>query len=313
MSDVSQAILAWQQFRPMSPLPRHADPIKATRKTLVCRLEGVGPGGNAVIVKRSKKKIGRLEFQIYDQVLCKLPLVSVRCYGFLDPDAEEHTWLFLEDRGNATLEHRFDSFRSSLAQWLGIFHATASAAACGIQLPDRGPAHYLQTLRYSRQVFASDRSEISQLPAYQPLYERLLPCFDVIEERWEQIVGCCSELPWTLVHGDFRSHNILACFSPSGPVLFPIDWGDCGWGPPATDLKGIDVDTYCDAARGVGFTLPAGIVREQVRCGAIFKLLAAIGWEADWLRVGAPERAFSQLQWYVPDLLDAARAFGAEV
>lgn len=310
MNDVSQAILAWQRFRPESPLPRHADQIKATQKSFVCRLKGVGPGGGAIIVKRSRKRTGRLEFQVYDQVLQKLPLELVRCYGFLDPDEGEHTWLFLEDRGNITLENCPQSFRSALAHWLGIFHAVASKHASGLQLPNRGPDHYLRTLQYSRQVMSDHRNQASPLPAFRSLTGDLLPCFDAIEEHWEQIVKCCFELRWTLVHGDFRTKNILAHFSSSGLALFPIDWGDCGWGPPAADLKGIDVDTYCSAARSVGFFPSASIVREQVRCGTVFKLLAAIGWEADRLKSGATERAIWRLRSYVPDLLDSARALG---
>ncbi|GGH77851.1 phosphotransferase family protein [Pullulanibacillus pueri] len=48
----------------------------------------------------------------------------------------------------------------------------------------------------------------------------------LLEERGAQ------EHPWTLTHGDFGSHNVLA----DGHHLTAIDWEWAEWGPPLVDL-----------------------------------------------------------------------------
>jgi hypothetical protein len=63
----------------------------------VCRIEGVGPGGSDIVAKWCPRRAGELETFIYREILDRLSMESVRCYGFIDEGIGEYGWLFLED------------------------------------------------------------------------------------------------------------------------------------------------------------------------------------------------------------------------
>src|SRR5262249_13733959 len=94
--------------------PKAGEPLtrkKERPRKGACRLAGGGPGGSAVIAKRCRRGEALLEQTIYEEVLPRLPLPALRCYGLVEEPDGQSAWLFLEDAGgerySASLqEHR---------------------------------------------------------------------------------------------------------------------------------------------------------------------------------------------------------------
>src|SRR6266487_6864317 len=94
-----RAVKAWRQIQPNRFEPRNIQIVKLKRKTSVYRLTGDGANGSAVIAKRCGATSAVVERLVYEQLLARLPVPALRCYGFV-PEAEgEFCWLFLDDAG----------------------------------------------------------------------------------------------------------------------------------------------------------------------------------------------------------------------
>jgi aminoglycoside/choline kinase family phosphotransferase len=273
--------------------------------SVVCRLEGVGPGGCAVIAKRCPRERGEVEALIYTEVLTRLPLESLHCHGFLAEDDHQYGWLFLEDGGRTSLTSLGEGVPTAIAPWLGVLHSSLSSVqALARLLPDRGPEHYLLTLRTVRQRILEILSHGEMTGEDRTGFENLVSCLGAVEERWDSVRERCGGLPWTLAHGDLKSKNILVRQSESGLTLLAIDWECAGWGPPAVDLARIDCASYWRAVHGRWPNVGLRDVEEHARCGALFNWLMAVGWDLRW---GAPENAVRK---FGQRLSASARALG---
>ena len=93
------AVQAWKKVHPHHTEPSRIEVVRRKRKSCVYRLQGVGPGGAAVIAKRSQTTTANLERLIYEEVLAHLRVPALRCYGFLEEPEAGFSWLFLEDAG----------------------------------------------------------------------------------------------------------------------------------------------------------------------------------------------------------------------
>src|SRR6185503_20219642 len=96
------AVLAWSRLQPERVEPAGLVQLKGKLNTAVFRLDGVGPDGSNVIAKRCRTSTARVERIIYEHLLARLPLPTLRIYGFV-PDGE-YCWLFLEDAGSGRYE-----------------------------------------------------------------------------------------------------------------------------------------------------------------------------------------------------------------
>jgi len=92
-----------------------------------------------------------------------------------------------------------------------------------------------------------------------------------------------------------------------------LDWEEAGWGPPATDLAAIDAASYWSAARRTSASIELRRVEEQVRCGLLFQILSAVGWETIRLAEGSEGKAIRRLRIYAPRLTASTQALGLEV
>src|SRR5437867_6707616 len=116
------ALQAWRKLQP-GPVEPNSIRVLQTRETSrSCRLEGAGPGGSAVYARWRPANTGLTERTVYQDILARLPIGALRCYGFvhaggqgsetrgqgsagpdLTPDPSPLTpgggWLFLEDAG----------------------------------------------------------------------------------------------------------------------------------------------------------------------------------------------------------------------
>ena len=307
------AVQAWFRLRPDSSEPCGVILLKSTSRSTVCRIEGIGPGGSGIVAKRCPRADGEFEVFIYREVLGRLPMESVRCYGFIDDDAGEHGWLFLENGGVTQVAGEGESFPIAFAHWLAILHASASSLAIRGRLPERGPAWFLEILRASRQGLCQSLPERIWGDLDRSAVERILACFEILERNWHLVEERCEGLPRTLVHCDLQPKNVLIRRSASGIAFLPLDWEEAGWGAPAADLAGIDAVSYCSTARKTWASTELQRVEEQVRCGALFKTLSCVGWEMGRLATGSEEKAMRRLRIYASWLSASTQALGLEV
>jgi len=273
----------------------------------------VGPGGSDVVAKRCPRPGGELEAFIYSEVLDRLSMESLRCYGFIDEGAREHGWLFLEDGGTTQVADKGKSFPTAFPHWLALLHGSASNLPIRDHLPERGPAWYLEILRAARLGLCQNLPERICGDLGRSAAERMLVCFEVLERNWHVVEERCEGLPWTLVHCDLQAKNILIRHTGPGIAFLPLDWEEAGWGPPATDLAGIDAASYWSTARRIWASIELRRVEEQVCCGALFQILSAVGWETLRLEAGSEEKAMRRLGIYAPRLAAATQALGLEV
>ncbi len=307
------AVQAWLRLRPGSSEPGGVTLLKNTSRSIVCRIEGMGPGGSGVVAKRCPRTDGELEAFIYSEVLDRLSMESVRCYGFINEDGGDHGWLFLEDCGITKVTEKGGSFPTAFAHWLALLHGSASNLPIRGRLPDRGPAWYLEILRAARLGLCQSLAERNLTELDRSAFETMLVCFEVLERNWHILEERCEGLPWTLVHCDLQPKNILTRQTPSGVAFLPLDWEDAGWGSPATDLAEIDATSYWSTAIRTWAGIELRQVEEQARCGAVFQILAAVGWEIVRLAAGSEEKAMRRLRIYALRLTASTQALGLEV
>lgn len=307
------AVQAWLRLRPGSTEPGGITLLKGTLRSIVCRLEGVGPGGSGVVAKWCPRAEGELEAFIYREVLDRLSMESVRCYGFVGDGAGEYGWLFLEDGGVTHVGGKRESFPATFAHWLALLHGAASNLPIQGRLPERGPAWYLETLRAARQELRRSLRERNWNDFRRWAVERILICFEILERNWHIVEQGCEGLPWTLVHCDLQPKNVLIRHTSSGIGFLLLDWEDAGWGPPATDLARVDAISYWSTARRTWANIELHQIEEQACCGVLFQILSAVGWETVRLAAGSEEKAMRRLGIYAPRLTASARALGLEV
>ncbi len=310
---VRPAVQAWLQLWPGSSEPGEVTLLKSTSRSTVCRIEGVGPGGSGIVAKRCPRSDGELEAFIYNEVLDRLSMESVRCYGFMNEGDGDHGWLFLEDGGITKVTEKGESFPTAFASWLALLHGSASNLPIRGRLRNRGPAWYLEILRAARLGLCQSLPERNWGDLDRSAFETMLVCFEVLERNWHVVEERCESLPWTLVHCDLQPKNILIRHTASGIAFLPLDWEEAGWGAPATDLAGIDAVSYWSTARRTWANIEFRRVEEQVVCGALFKTLSAVGWEMVRLATGSKEKAMRRLRIYASWLTVSTQALGLEV
>ena len=307
------AIQAWLRLWPGSSESGEVMLLTETGKSAVYKLNGLGPHGTDIVAKRCNPRTGYLESVIYNEILCRLPMPSLRCYGFLEDHDGALGWLFLEDGGTTGIADQNESLGAALACWLGTLHTSASSLVSLGHLPDRGPAFFLVTLRCARERLRKSFPHLEASSEDWKVLEGLLACLDALEAAWHRIVERCETLPWTLVHCDLRSKNILMRPAPGGIAFLPLDWEFAGWGPPAADLDGIDCYSYWASIRKMWPGVELRCIEEQACCGTLFQLLAAVGWEMERLVSGAAERAVRRLRIYAPSMSASTLALGVKV
>src|SRR5206468_3461114 len=127
------AVKAWGKLRPGRPRPGRVEVLHGRRckawKRVICRLEGAGPAGAAVIAKRCPAAHAARERTIYVEILPHLPVPTLHYHGCVEDADEQFCWLFLEDAGEEPYVSLSEAHRVLAARWLGFLHATAARLA----------------------------------------------------------------------------------------------------------------------------------------------------------------------------------------
>jgi hypothetical protein len=314
------AVKAWGALQPRHVEPEYLEVVRVQQKSAVYRLAGVGPGRTAVIAKRCPATTARLEQTVYEEILPRVPVQTLHYYGLVEED-EESSWLFLEDGGRERFSPLREEQRRHAAQWLGRLHSAAARIPAATCLPDRGPGHYLQHLRDARQVICQnlDRSDLTG--DGRAVLKAVVACCEALEKCWDRVEKACVEGPVTLVHGDFRSKNVLVRAEPGGIVLLPLDWETAGWGFPGPDLVTsrdplpvplVDLTVYWSVVRECWSDVDLSALRQFVNVGMLFRRLAALNWECSCFAGGWLPTLVERMRGYQTDIAQAVRAAGWE-
>jgi ATP-binding cassette, subfamily B, bacterial len=324
------AVQAWLRLNPESAVPDQITPAKfkpnKTRTNLsVYRLGGVGAGGAAVIAKRCKRADGLVERTVYERILPQVRLPGPRYYGAVpdpnDDPAQDVCWLFIGEIGGEKYDMQRPDHRAAAARWLGVLHGEASAVVGQVDLPDGGPSRYHAQMRATRDVI---RTHIDN-PAFNAedvaFLDGLLARFEELDEGWARIESAAAGLPHTLAHGDFNGKNVRVQTSPDGLRLVAFDWEDAGRGVPAVDLAQVnapscrisaspDLDTYWSGVRERWPECDRADIERHAICGAVFRAVAVISWDAHHLAHPWANGFLPNLQMYAAELAHALDQFG---
>ena len=288
------AFRAWARVHGSQAAPTKIEVLKQTkRKTMVCRLSGSGTEMENVIAKRSFRHYIGVERIIYAEILPSLPVTSLRYYGSTEDDDPNYEWLFIEDANGRAYTSRLKAHRIAAGLWLGIMH-TSSASHVDMlsRLPERGPGHYLEALRFARQWIERSLNLELELEDLDSL-QMIISDFDRLEGQWSELLEFCDKLPLSLVHGDFKERNIrirAAAHDRGVPILVAFDWAEAGRGVPPVDILGRfghgvsrssepDIYTYWSVARKL-WTLPSMETMKRFETvGKTFRAISAFAWE----------------------------------
>lgn len=335
-----RAAQVWRQLQPACPAPQKIEILKLKTKSAVYRLDGVGPGGSAVVAKRCRAATASVEKAIYDEFLAGLSLPALCCYGFVPEPASDFGWLFVQDAGRHAYSPVSDEHRALAGRWLGTIHRIQLSPDLQARLPDRGPTHYQQLLRSARAAMLEHVDNPVLFAEEAALLRTVVSQCDVIETHWSELEKFFEGWPRGLVHGDFVIKNLKLRNGAADPALLVYDWEMAGWGVPATDLAqslgtcaSPDLQAYgavlnqarslkfkaqspksslSDAGRSALDLEPATVrdLRRLADYGNLLRLINKVFW--DTVSIGGDTREFLlrpvlTLKHYEPELADALR------
>ncbi len=311
------AVKAWAALQPERAAPDGIEILKLKKKSAVYRLVGVGPDRSSVIAKRCRKATATLERTIYENVLPRLPLPSLRYFGHLEEPGGEFCWLFLESANGTAYAVHEGAHRALAASWLGAIQTAALTADLESRLPVHDADYYLGLLRSTRETLRQHLVNKELHADDLRRLETLAAQFDAIEAHWHELGEKCDGLPPTLVHGDFVTKNVRVHADATGLVLMVFDWEYAGWGVPATDLSQFiggtvspDLDVYGTAVSGPLRALAGRNARRLAECGKFFRLIDDLSWAASLLTFRSYlflEKPMSYLKSYEPRMARALR------
>lgn len=287
------AFRAWTRLHPNEAAPARINVLREERtRTRVYRLSGLGTSREDIVAKRSYRRHIDMERKIYEDILPKLPVSSLRYYGTTDDDDQKYGWLFIEYADGRKYTPLLRTHRIAAGRWLGKLHTSSASHSDEFSgLADRGPQHYLQRLRSARHWI--ERSLGIELePAETDPRPTIISDFDALEGRWNQVLGFCGRLPQTLVHGDFSGRNIRIRAADHGkglPIFVAFDWAEAGWGVPPVDIMGKyghgvshsgepDINAYWLVVRKLWKIPSIETIRKFETIGKTFRAISSIYW-----------------------------------
>jgi len=316
------AARAWSRLHPDAE-PLGIEPLKVRQhKNMIYRLAGAGPSGAPVIAKRCPREVARLERTVYEEILPRSGVPSLRQYGYLEEPEGLYCWLFMEEAAGISYSNLIPEHRAHAARWLGLLHSGhATDTAAGRALPDAGPARYLGVLQSIREAMQRhlDNPILSEgdLGFLQAMQSR----FDDLAAHWSRLEDICDAAPRTLVHGDFNGKNIRLRSANGESTLLVFDWENAGWGVPAVDLAQLsvqsrrlaanpDLATYGSLVRERWPELPPAAWERLAYCGTVFRTLCALSWDMESLATDWAHQYVGNMHMYAEELENALERLG---
>ncbi len=173
----------------------------------------------------------RRDIDTYRRILTPAA-IGPRCYAAVSQTDPPRRWLFLEKVPGVELWQvgELDVW-GAVAAWLGRFHARFAGQMA--QLRAANPF----LLECDSEWFAlwcdRARDRLTESPDHRA------PMLLAALARYDAVVDSLTELPVTLVHGEFYPSNILVDLSLTEPRVCPIDWEMAATGPGLLDLAAL--------------------------------------------------------------------------
>ncbi len=253
------------------------------------------------------------EKRVQQEILPSVGLPSLEVYGEWTEPGERSHWIFFEDAGDECFRPS-DEGRRLVARWLGALHGWTSPGRDADALPDRGPTGYLAHLRSAHRTMAACAGEARLSEASRTALNDLLGQLDELEQHWPRVDSWCAAAPKTLVHGDLAGKNARLRPRAASRELLVFDWEMAGIGVPCVDLAQAtlgslspDLEVYRREAQCWRPGAAPNDLRRFAGLGKVFRLLAALDWEARSLPYAwCDGREFWPFPAWLRDALNAA-------
>jgi len=171
------------------------------------------------------------EIRIYQGVLARMDLGTPACYGGIAGDERGRCWLFLEEVQGRTLEKVDDPGAwQAAARWLAAMHCRLQPMLPQLQQDVGLP---VRDEEYFRQLTARALSNLRRVRGAE---DEIAGLFETLIDGCHRALGEISNLPRTLIHGDFHSKNILVGSGAGGVRICVIDWEKTAEAPGLLDL-----------------------------------------------------------------------------
>ena len=302
--------------RELGLAPDHAtrvEPLKERPRASVYRLVGAGPAGTNLIAKHCSAETARTECRVYDELLPRLRLASLRSWGVLERH-DGTSWLFLEDAGTEEASGLRPHHAPLLARWLARLHGAGESFDPRPAFATRGIEYYARCLQSATEALRRSLDD----PALEAEPRRVLAAtvahLDVLGRGWPRVELAASAWRPTFVHGDFVSKNLRV--RPTDQALLAFDWEQAGWGVPAVDLvefrlgrAGAGLAAYAAAASRGGAASP-GEAERMADVGTLLWVLTVLSAESRSLAGAWAPRAIDKIAVYHDWLDDAMHALG---
>lgn len=167
------------------------------------------------------------EVHVYRDLLADTGLGSPEYYGSLWDEAGDRTWLLLEFVDGVQLRDcGFDAWIPSAA-WLARLHAHFAARMSELE---RSPL----LLRHDESYFRSKADNaLREVERFSGRSRRRAA--DLVS-GYDELATVMASEPQTLVHGNYRSKNIVVERSTARVRVAPVDWEVAAIGSPLYDL-----------------------------------------------------------------------------
>lgn len=263
-------------------------------KSSVFRLPGVGADGTDVIAKRIVRRHALRERAVYEDILPRLSVPSLRYYGYLEdegPDGAEHCWLFVEDAGDRGISLDDPEHVAAVGAWLGELHGSALAIPASVDLPSFDLGYYWDYLEKAEGIVAALRVSDRVPPAYRGIAARFLSSCEAMRARRRDFAHLWGLTPRVFVHGDLQTTNVRLRPRGEGLVLAPFDWVGAGLASPAIDLQfftrySVAPDSYRDAVASAWPRLTLRDVERLSALGRLLRLTKLLYWSVMWCQEG---------------------------
>lgn len=310
--DEHPAAQIWHRIKGGNSIPSSIEKLIGTswNKSSIYRLNNVGPGGAHVIAKRANRTSLSAERIVYELILPQIPVSQLHCYGFFQEEESDFCWLFIDEATGMPYSESIETHKITASKWLGKIHAATARMKIPGDLPRVGPRRYVSFLEFACKRIIKHIDHANLTKTNQNVLRKIVGHCDTIKSHWDEIKSFCDTIPSCLVHGDFIGKNVRILLQDNEPLLYVLDWEASGWGVPAEDIGGLDMDIYWSIIKDTDFSLNRQTLQRLSDLGLVFRYLAwiqatSVGLEYEWV-----EKTMQDLTLYKDKLEQACQSMG---
>jgi hypothetical protein len=305
---IHPALAAWTEMG-FHGLPASIQTLSTLKGkgTYVYRLNGIGNSADSVIAKLGPRDAILTERFAYQDLLPRLPVTKLQCYGFFEWD-ENQAWIFLEDACGEPFSEFLRDHIAVASEWVGLMHATSARERLGTHLSNHGSGYYRRFFTETRRIVSATLETCSLQPMQASLLETIVEHCHAVESKWAEIWNDCETLPKCLLHGDFINKNLRVRTVKGRLALYVMDWESASWSVPVEDIAGLDMQIYWPIVRETWPHLDLATVQRAADIGSLLKYGAWMEGYSTGLTHGCIEESMEDLRYCEAQLASARSA-----